>query len=85
MAVEKGATEIDMVVSRGFWKEGYEEEVLDEIYDIKQVCGSKVSLKVILENCELNGLEDIYRLSYLALASGANFIKTSTGKGKYGA
>ena len=56
-----------------------------KIYNIKQTQRSKAFLKVFLENCELNGLEDIYRLSHLVLASSSNFIKASTGKGKYGA
>lgn len=42
-------------------------------------------MKVILENCELKGLDSIYKLSYLSLCAGGDFIKTSTGKGKWGA
>lgn len=46
---------------------------------------SNAHLKVILENCELKGLDSIYKLSYLSLCAGGDFIKTSTGKGKWGA
>lgn len=84
MAVREGADEIDMVVSRGLWNEGYELDVLDEIYEVKKICNN-AHLKVILENCELKGLDQIYKLSYLSLCAGGDFIKTSTGKGKWGA
>ena len=40
---------------------------------------------MILENCDLKGLDSIYKLSYLSLCAGGDFIKTSTGKGKWGA
>lgn len=73
-----------MVVSRGLWNEGEELQTLDEIYEIKKACNF-THLKVILENCELKGLDSIYKLSYLSLCAGGDFIKTSTGKGKSGA
>lgn len=74
-----------MVVSRGYWNENSSEKVLDEIKTQKAICGDKAHLKVILETCELLSLSSIYRLSYEALQNGADFIKTSTGKGKHGA
>ncbi|KRX08342.1 hypothetical protein PPERSA_03336 [Pseudocohnilembus persalinus] len=85
IAVREGADEVDMVVSRGFWNEGSELEVLEEIYETKKAALNQ-HLKVILENCELKGgYEAIYKLSYLSLCAGGDFIKTSTGKGKWGA
>ncbi|KAL4504547.1 hypothetical protein ABPG72_009993 [Tetrahymena utriculariae] len=85
IAVEQGAQEIDMVVSRGYWNDGFQEKVIDEIKTQKAICGEKAHLKVILETCELLSLSSIYQLSYEALQNGADFIKTSTGKGKHGA
>jgi len=84
MAVEAGAQEIDMVVNRGIWNEKNEVKVIEEILRIKHAC-REARLKVILETCELKSLESIYKLSYLSLMSGADFIKTSTGKGSHGA
>lgn len=79
MAVEGGADEIDMVISRGLFHEGRYDEVFDEIVAVKEVCG-KARLKVILETGELGNLDNIYFASRLAIAAGADFIKTSTGK-----
>ncbi|EGR33759.1 hypothetical protein IMG5_039540 [Ichthyophthirius multifiliis] len=84
-AIQQGAQEIDMVVNRGFWNEGLCDKVLKEIRDQKKICGKQVNLKVILETCEIQSLESIYKLGYQALENGADFIKTSTGKGKHGA
>jgi len=73
-----------MVISRGLWIDGLEDQVVDEIRQQKQICGESVHLKVILEICELKTLTDIYKLSYKSLEAGADFIKTSTGKGSHG-
>lgn len=79
-AVQAGADEIDMVISRGKFLEGHLQEVADEIKAIKNACGSSVLLKVILETGELKTPDNIYDASMLAMRSGADFIKTSTGK-----
>ncbi|HOP14683.1 MAG TPA: deoxyribose-phosphate aldolase, partial [Lentimicrobium sp.] len=78
-AVEEGADEIDMVISRGKFLEDEYIEVFDEINAIKDVCGN-VHLKVILETGELSDLSRIYDASVIAMKAGGDFIKTSTGK-----
>lgn len=78
-AINAGAEEIDMVISRGLFLEGEYKEVFDEIKAVKNACG-KAHLKVILETGELENLTQVYRASKLALEAGADFIKTSTGK-----
>ena len=79
-AIEEGADEIDMVISRGAFLRGELAYVYDEIAEIKSVCGENVHLKVILETGELGTLDRVRQASDLALAAGADFIKTSTGK-----
>lgn len=78
-AVDQGADEIDMVISRGKFLAGEFSFVYDEIAQIKEVCG-KSRLKVILETGELATLDNVRKASDLAIHAGANFIKTSTGK-----
>ena len=78
-AVDQGATEIDMVISRGKFLSGEYNFVYDEICAIKEACG-KARLKVILETGELVTLENVRKASDLAINAGADFIKTSTGK-----
>ncbi len=78
-AVESGADEIDMVISRGRYHSGDYQYVYDEIAAIKEACGN-ARLKVILETGELGTLDDVARASRIAIAAGADFIKTSTGK-----
>ena len=78
-AVEQGADEIDMVISRGRFLEGDFQYVYDEVKAIKEACGN-VHLKVILETGELQSLSNIRQASDIAIAAGADFIKTSTGK-----
>jgi deoxyribose-phosphate aldolase len=78
-AVEQGADEIDMVISRGHFLAGEFSYVFDEIAEIKQACGD-AHLKVILETGELGTLDNVRRASDLAMHAGADFIKTSTGK-----
>jgi len=78
-AVQFGADEIDMVISRGKLIEGNEDYVLQEVEDIKNACG-EAHLKVILETGELKTIELIRKASELAILGGADFIKTSTGK-----
>ncbi len=79
MAVEAGATEIDIVISVGKYLESNLEYVQTEIRRIKEVI-SPAKLKVILETGLLPGNEDIFRASIACLEAGADFIKTSTGK-----
>jgi len=78
-AVDEGADEIDMVISRGKFLEGEYVEVFEEINAIKEACGN-AHLKVILETGELSDLTRIYDASVLAIKAGGDFIKTSTGK-----
>jgi len=79
IAVEDGADEIDMVISRGAFLQGEFGFVFDEIAAIKEACGS-AHLKVILETGELGTFDRVRRASVLAMHAGADFIKTSTGK-----
>jgi deoxyribose-phosphate aldolase len=78
-AVEAGADEIDMVISRGAFLAGDYRYVFDEIRAVKETCG-EAHLKVILETGELGTLDRVRRASVLAMHAGADFIKTSTGK-----
>jgi len=78
-AVEQGADDIDMVLSRGKFLEGKYDEVQDEVKAIKAACGN-AHLKVILETGELKSVENIRKASELGILGGGDFIKTSTGK-----
>ncbi|MFO7977946.1 MAG: deoxyribose-phosphate aldolase, partial [Bacteroidales bacterium] len=78
-AVEEGAHEIDMVISRGRFLEEDYNVVYDEIAAIREACG-EAHLKVILETGELKTATNIRRASEIALEAGAHFLKTSTGK-----
>ncbi len=78
-AVSEGADEIDMVISRGHFHSGEYSFVFDEIAAIKEACG-KARLKVILETGELGTYDKVRLASDIAIAAGADFIKTSTGK-----
>ena len=78
-ALDQGADEIDMVISRGKFLEGEYNLVHDEIASLKETCGSRC-LKVILETGELVTLDNVRIASEIAIAAGADFIKTSTGK-----
>jgi deoxyribose-phosphate aldolase len=79
-AIADGATEIDMVIDRGAFLSGDLEKVYSEIVYIKSLCGDKAHLKVILETGELVTYDNVRKASFLAMAAGADFIKTSTGK-----
>ena len=78
-AVAEGAHEIDMVISRGDFLRGDYGRVANEIEQVKEACG-KAHLKVILETGELGTLDRVRLASDIAMQSGADFIKTSTGK-----
>lgn len=79
LAVDLGADEVDMVISRGRFHQGDYQYVFDEIAKIKEACG-KARLKVILETGELGTPDQVRRASDIAILAGADFIKTSTGK-----
>jgi len=79
LAVKDGATEIDMVLSVGTFLSGDYETVCDEIQQMKEACGDK-KMKVILETGCLKTASNIKTASLLAMYSGADYIKTSTGK-----
>jgi deoxyribose-phosphate aldolase len=83
-AVDEGADEIDMVISRGKFLAGEYSYVFDEIAKIKETCG-KAHLKVILETGELATLDNVRLASEIAMRAGGDFIKTSTGKVQPGA
>lgn len=78
-AVDQGADEIDMVISRGQFLAGNYQYVYDEIVSVKEACGN-AHLKVILETGELDTLDNVRKASEIAMFAGADFIKTSTGK-----
>jgi deoxyribose-phosphate aldolase len=78
-AAQAGADEIDMVIDRGAFLQGDYRTVFDEIVAVKEACGD-AHLKVILETGELETYDNVRRASILAMAAGADFIKTSTGK-----
>src|SRR5207302_9711296 len=78
-AVAAGADEIDMVIDRGAYLSGDHEKVYEDIRAVREACGP-AHLKVILETAELGTYDSVRRASVLAMAAGADFIKTSTGK-----
>jgi deoxyribose-phosphate aldolase len=78
-AVKAGADEIDMVIDRGAFLSGRLGQVYDEVVAVKEACGD-AHLKVILETGELGTYDAVRRASLVAIAGGADFIKTSTGK-----
>ena len=82
-AVRSGADEIDMVIDLGLVKDGRFDAVEDEIRAVKAACGGKL-LKVIIETCYLTQEEKV-RMCEVVTASGADYIKTSTGFGSGGA
>lgn len=79
MALHTGAEEIDIVMPVGKFLSGNYEEMCDEIAELKDICGEK-PLKVILETGALRTASNIKKAAILAMYSGADFIKTSTGK-----
>jgi deoxyribose-phosphate aldolase len=78
-AVELGADEVDMVIDRGAFLSGSYAKVYEEVARVKEAVGD-VDLKVILETGELGTYDNVRRASLLAIAGGADFVKTSTGK-----
>ena len=84
LALQEGATEIDIVLSIGKFLSGDYESLCDEIQELKDLCGDR-TLKVILETGILRSAENIRKAAILTMYSGADFIKTSTGKEAVGA
>ncbi len=76
-AVNNGADEIDVVINLAYVKDGLYDEVLNELMQVKVACGTKL-LKVIIETCLLTEEEKI-KMCEIVTASGAEYIKTSTG------
>lgn len=84
LAIKDGATNVDIVMPVGkFLSEDYE-GVADDINELKQTCG-EVPMKVILETCDLGSLSNVKKAAILSMYSGADYVKTSTGKEKAGA
>ena len=79
-ALNAGASEIDMVIDRGAFLQGDYIGVFNEIVQIRELCGTRAHLKVIFETGELVTYDNVRKASFLAMAAGADFIKTSTGK-----
>ena len=84
LAIEQGASEIDMVINIGKAKEGDWKFVEDELAEVALVAKPAATMKVILETCYLTDIEKI-KICESALACGADFVKTSTGFGTAGA
>lgn len=82
-AVANGADEVDMVICVGALKDGKYDEIREEISAVKEACNGRI-LKVIIETCLLTK-EEIVKMCEIVMASGADFIKTSTGFSKAGA
>jgi len=78
-AVEEGADEIDIVISRALVFRGDWQQLYDEIAEMREACGD-AHMKAILATGELASLRSVYRASWVAMMAGADFIKTSTGK-----
>ena len=78
-AVASGAHEVDMVIDRGAFLSGRYQQAYDEIVAVREASG-RAHLKVILETGELGSYDNVRRASILAMAAGADFVKTSTGK-----
>ncbi len=84
-AVEYGAQEIDIVISREHVYTGNWQAIYDQIQDYRKACGEGAHLKSILETGELSTLTNVYKASLVAMMAGSDFIKTSTGKTKVNA
>src|SRR5438132_1444576 len=80
-AVDAGADEVDMVIDRGAFLSGRYAQVYEEVRAVREACAN-AHLKVILETGELVTLDNVSRASWLVMLAGADFIKTSTGKGQ---
>ena len=83
--VKDGATEIDIVMPVGKFLSGDYETMCEDIRELKETCGQNVAMKVILETGCLKTASNIKKASILSMYSGADYIKTSTGKEKISA
>jgi len=79
-AIEAGAKEIDIVISREHVHTGNWEALYEEVKKYRAACGDAAHLKTIIETGELATLTNVYRASMVCMMAGADFIKTSTGK-----
>jgi len=78
-AVAKGATEIDIVLSRALVQQGKWEEIYEEVKLAREACG-EAHMKTILATGDCGSLENVYKASMVSMMAGSDFIKTSTGK-----
>lgn len=85
MAIENGADEIDVVMNAGEMVEGEFDRLANDLELLCKEAGQEVTFKIIIESGMLDSAEEVYRASLLAIFSGADFVKTSTGKSQYGA
>lgn len=85
LALAAGADEVDVVLGLRHFLEGNYEEAAFEIEEVKALCEGKATLKVIIESGALTSPDEVQRAAILALYSGADFVKTSTGKEHPGA
>ncbi|MFU8772388.1 MAG: deoxyribose-phosphate aldolase, partial [Anaerolineales bacterium] len=79
-AIEAGATEIDIVITRSHVLTGNWSTLYDEIKQFRQICGQAAHMKTILATGDLATLKQVYQASLVAMMAGSDFIKTSTGK-----
>jgi deoxyribose-phosphate aldolase len=79
-AIEAGAAEIDIVISREHVHTGNWQQLYDEIKLYRKACGESAHMKTIIETGELGTLTNVFRTSLVAMMAGSDFIKTSTGK-----
>jgi len=79
-AIESGAREIDVVISRSHVLTGDWKSLYNEIRQFRQTCGESAHMKTILATGDLGTLKQVYQASLVAMMAGSDFIKTSTGK-----
>jgi deoxyribose-phosphate aldolase len=79
-AIEAGASEIDIVISRAHVLTGNWQALYDEIKQFRETCGGAAHMKTILATGDLGTLKQVYQASLVAMMAGSDFIKTSTGK-----
>ncbi len=79
-AIEAGAREIDIVITRTHVLTGNWQALYDEVKQFREICGSAAHMKTILATGDLGTLKQVYQASLVAMMAGSDFIKTSTGK-----
>ena len=84
LAIQDGATQIDIVLPVGKFLSGDYEDVYDTVSELKQTCG-EIPMKVILETGDLPNARSIKEAALLSMFAGAEYVKTSTGKEKVSA